>query len=169
MNKYLFRAKRKDYDEWIEGGYCYCVNESYITVATRYIPDTRDWDEADYYEENPVYEPAFIKVYSETVGQFTGMCDKNNRKIFEGDIIKVGTSQRLMYVHWNGESLAWEVTDVGIPDCEVNHLINTFDLAEIQVEAAYGEMISEVIGNIYDNPEYHTIKKDRVDYERDFI
>lgn len=153
INKYLFRGKRKDNGKWIEGGYCYCNNKSYIVIATQYIPDTRDWDTADYYEKNPVYQPTFIEVYTKTVGQYTGLTDKNYNKIFEGDIVKFGISQRIMYVHWNGETLTWELTDIGVPACEVNHLSNTFDLGEIQVESAYGEMFSEVVGNIYDNTE----------------
>ena len=43
------------------------------------------------------------------------------------------------------------MTDVGVPVCEVNHLFNTFDLGQIQVESAYGEMFSEIVGTIHDN------------------
>lgn len=88
MREVLFRGKRKDNGKWIVGGYCYCDNKSYIVISTRYIPDTRDWDEADYYEENPVYKPVFIEVITETVGQWTGMVDVKNNKIFEKDIIQ---------------------------------------------------------------------------------
>ena len=88
MNKYLFRGIRKDNGKWIEGGYCYCNNKSYIVIATQYIPDTRDWDTADYYEKNPVYKPIFIEVYTKTVGQWTEMVDKKGVNIFEGDIVQ---------------------------------------------------------------------------------
>lgn len=139
MRKILFRAKRVDNKEWIEGSYI----ESVVAASpVGYI--------------TPSYPTEPTKIYTPTLGQFTGMCDKNYNKIFEGDIIKFGIYQRLMYVHWNGETMAWEITDVGVSDCEVNHLDNTFDLAEIQVEAAYGEMFSEVVGNIHDNPELLT-------------
>ena len=142
MDKYLFRGKRKDHDEWIEGGYCYCVNKSYLTVVTQYIPDTRDWGEADYYEKNPVYEPTFIKVDPETVGQYTGLTDKNGKKIFEGDIVDCwsegvnaqGTVQRrrdglwIIYPAWQ-KHIMWGLC----PD-------------------EYSHTTVEVIGNIHDNP-----------------
>ena len=145
MREILFRGKANSEirdGEWVYGSLL-AESENTFPIIARSYDNDEDWLGIDLWD---TVEP-------QTVGQFTGMCDKNDRKIFEGDIIKVGINQRLMYVHWNGESLAWEVTDVGVPDCEVNHLINTFDLAEIQVEAAYGKMISEVIGNIHDNPE----------------
>lgn len=142
MNKYLFRAKRKDNDEWIEGGYCYCGNESYIVAATRYIPDTREWDEADYYENNPVYKPTFIKVYSETVGQYTGLTDKNDTKIFEGDIVEGAdfTIEDGGYGLISFEDGAFEVNG--------NNIIGTFH------ENYWGKEF-EVIGNIHDNPELY--------------
>ena len=142
MDKYLFRAKRKDNDEWIEGGYCYCGNESYIVVATRYMPDTRDWDEADYYENNPVYKPTFIKVYSETVGQYTGLTDKNGKKIFEGDILEF--SDRYVVVFWH--------THLGCWDSNFLKFTNRENGRDDMSPLNWGYK-SKVIGNIHDNPE----------------
>lgn len=138
MREILFRGKSIYRNEWVEGNLLIFPN----TGRTKILK----WNNADLDFDQ-------IEVDPKTVGQSTDMWDKNRKTIFEGDIIKIGISQRLMYVRWNGESLAWEVTDVGVSEWEVNHLYNTFDLAEIQVEAAYGEMFSEVIGNIHDNPE----------------
>ena len=99
-------------------------------------------------------EPEFHKfaVYAETVGQFTGLLDTNDKKIFEGDIIKF-INGRLLDVRFNRETLQWELTDVGVPDWEVNHLHNTLPLSELEVETCYGEMTSEIVGNIHDNLE----------------
>lgn len=132
MNKYLFRGKRKDNGKWIEGGYCYCNNKSYIVIATQYIPDTRDWDTADYYEKNPVYEPTFIEVYTKTIGQWSGLTDKNYKRIFEGDIV---------------ENLIGMKTSVEFS----NGIFFPFTGSEITLFHAADEC--KVIGNIYNNPE----------------
>ena len=145
MREILFRGKRPN-GQWVQGDLTlFRIDEEVISKIS--FHQTRatlnGWRTATYTNE----------VIPETVGQFTGLTDKNGTKIFEGDIVKFGINQRLMYVHWNEETLTWELTDIGVPACEVNHLSNTFDLGEIQVESAYGEMFSEVIGNIHDNPE----------------
>lgn len=132
-DRYLFRGKRKDNGEWVYGDR---ITEPYGIVI-------------QYYKDNKRIKAVVIP---ETIGQFTGLLDKNDVKIFEKDIIKF-INGRLLDVRFNGETLQWELTDVGVPDCEVNHLCNTLPLAELTVEACYGEMTSEVVGNIYDNIE----------------
>lgn len=143
MREYLFRGKRVDNGKWVEGYYVYDESGQITEEPTAYIC---------YLNTHPCgWSLIPCAIIPETIGQCTGLNDKNGKKIFEGDIIQFGINRRLVYVHWNDETLTWELTDVGVSIYEVNHLINTFDLAEIQVESAYGEVFSEIVGNIFDN------------------
>lgn len=132
MREILFRGKSLDSGEWIEGNYSIMLSGR---VAIQ-----------------PIGRIVTYEVLPTTVGQFTGLLDKNGKKIFEGDIIKF-INGRLLDVRFNRETLQWELTDVGVPDWEVNHLHNTLPLSELEVETCYGEMTSEIVGNIHDNPE----------------
>ena len=139
MREIIFRGIDIKTREWV-CGYYVCLNGRAHRIYSGYA----ETDCGNYYPDCHLVVP-------KTVGQYTGLTDKNGTKIFEGDIVKFGISQRIMYVHWNEETLTWELTDMGVSACEVNHLLNTVDLAEIQVESAYGEVFSEVIGNIHDS------------------
>ena len=102
-----------------------------------------------------------FEVIPETVCQHTNFNDENG-KIYEGDIINV-LQDRLMEVRWDFEELTWKLFDVGIPVGEINLYYNTIDLAALYLEKCYeNQMISEVVGNIYDNPELLKADKEKL-------
>ena len=127
MKEILFRGKRKDSNEWVQGYYFKRVRNyaGFKTIEHCYI-QYETWD------------GGFItyEVYPETVSQFTGLTDKNGKKIFEGDIITKGLE--LFEVMWNLEQVRWGIYS---------------DAYEVAGFTKFSEPYFEVIGNIYDNKE----------------
>ena len=127
----LFRGKRKDNGNWIEGYFVLLAINEGLKHAIYTGTD----------------EGRFIlfEVIPDTVGQFTGLCDKNGNKIFEGDIVrfydKDFTSSGIATVDF--ESGKWKIN--GHYTTKLSSIV-WLDLYRTGFEY-------EVIGNIYDNPE----------------
>lgn len=126
MNREIeFRGQRSDNGEWVTG--------DLVTVRS----------EGGKLQFFIAGNGAPLRVRSETVGQFTGLLDKNGKQIFEGDVVKrifvnehLQEVERLWEVYWG--QWCWMKK-------KGNGILFSFDSIE-----ARG---SEIIGNIHDNPE----------------
>lgn len=130
MREILFRGIRKDTHEWVYGFY------------VEYFDGKRNVPCISVVDAHVITGALCYEVIPETVGQYTGLKDKNGRQIFEGDILKEKQSnQALIFtVDWC-EDCAMFVTP-----CK------NFKSLEFDFTTSYGEQF-EIIGNIHDSAE----------------
>lgn len=145
MREILFRGKRVDNGEWVEGFYLVLPTGETVILSNK----------------------GYAKVIPETIGQYTGLCDKNGIKIFEGDIIRyadmydyncylesldnleayydvdLGNIWTVDYVVY-GIKVGYPAFDLNNHDWEINGLSNLNESCQY---------FYEVIGNIHDNSE----------------
>ena len=146
----LFRGKRVDNGEWVEGSLI--TNVFYTEKDHESIPYILNADMAEYdcfedfNEYNGIYE-----VDEETICQYTGLTDKNGKKIWEGDIIKYHFGEIYAPVKFGEYQSCFDSTStshVGFyVDWDKNHNFRKDLVYWIKMIDA------EVVGNIFDNPE----------------
>lgn len=145
MREILFRGKRNDTGEWIFGS---------IVHQTDYYGDKCDrWFilEGNYTNDYDIDYP--IEVQKETVGQFTGLLDKNGTKIFEGDVLDmsiIGPDHSL-------NAVSIEHGAVGFfplhPEEEAEEDRRWRSFWKDDEQEFWSDEYFTVIGNIHDNPE----------------
>lgn len=142
MREILFRGKRIGNSEWVYG--------YYVPVCFGRFP----CKPAIVPESDGTWEP--IEVKKETVGQYTGLTDKNGTRVFEGDILKIIHKYQSPFdddtkeytdittdvVHFDDEGLCFSYGK------------SPFLCVVDNVTAEY-----EVIGNIHDTPELLEVKE----------
>ena len=145
MREILFRGKRVDNGEWVEGYY-------YKAKYYRTDKELCDYITIPYPDEENRGSDHFI-VIPETVGQYTGLTDKNGKKIFEGDIIK----QTVLIDKWERNIISTIEYGVGYAYSEVYGVCQRFrdgsGVSMLSIGDESGMVFCEVIGNIHDNPE----------------
>ena len=147
MREILFRGKRTDNGEWIEGFYSAEEYDPYIEKI-EYIPRIQI-----------IGKCVNLGVIPETVGQYTGLTDKNGVRIFEGDILRGfeypfcsninGEFNYFAEIVWFDDSSAFGIYTFKNPKSNVRGISegNTDYLEYFNVDKW------EIIGNIHDNPE----------------
>ena len=115
MREILFRGKRIDNGEWVYGD----------------LVQSPDYDVVQIYEQDLCGDN--FSVDPSTIGQYTGLTDKNDKKIFEGDIVKHLSDNMVYLIEYD----------------------NRFGMyVSKQKGSSYSGCIRcEIIGNIHDSPE----------------
>lgn len=114
----LFKAKRFDNGEWVEG---YLMDEDYINIPFNELGGRFD-------------EP--IEIEPDTICQYTGLTDKNGKRIWENDILALGD------IKW---IVAWSVSECCYVAKDITNNVSIGLLNIVKIK-------SVVMGNIFDNP-----------------
>ena len=135
MREILFRGKRISSGEWVIGG-----------IMKTFHPNYDCKNEEDFLSQKPnCYcicannKDYFVEQAS--IGQYTGLTDKNGKKIFEGDLLDC--EDRICVVSWHEKCGTW--------DC--NFVRYKGKICSNGITPVEWKYRAEVIGNIHDNPE----------------
>ena len=136
MRDILFRGKRLDNGEWLYGSFCMDAREQFngMCGVDGFI---RLYDKAKGKMQSH-------EVDRETVGQYTGLMDKNGERIFEGDVLTVDGEDGFFALEFQEDTARFVMSG--------DSIVVDFD--------NFWSYEVEVIGNIHDNPELLEEDKD---------
>ena len=133
MRKIKFRGKRRYGSKWIEG----VLLTDNKTVYDILYPEVQSDGRLKF---------RHFEVIPETVGQFTGLTDKNGKEIYEGDIIQIHEGRddfKITAIEWNVKYALFIPTNKNL---------------RYELNSEYSVKYYEIIGNIHDNPSLLTNK-----------
>lgn len=144
MREILFKAKEIDNGEWVEGGLLQNDDDYYI------VPEF-GFSCIDEYSNISRATVQVFKVDKKTICQYTGLCDKNDKKIWENDIIKTyGFNNMLKSVSkivWRDSLFAgWHYKIIKSYKMQLEGY-------DVLATGRKDALKCEVIGNIFDNSE----------------
>ena len=132
MREILFRGKRTIAGNWCEG--------FLVKTGDHFRISTRD-------------DLISFGVYTETVGQYTGLTDKNGKRIFEGDIVKLTDEitgfETFAFVEFGNPNGQYNWGFQLVPMEKKPFAVEILLWVEMEETGAF----IEVVGNIHDNPE----------------
>lgn len=139
MREILFRAKRTDNEEWVEGYYIHHVKRTICPIGDSLkTEDEQHVIMQDGFSDwNMPRDTVVFEIDPKTICQYTGLKDKNGSKIWENDIVRIGANT---LVRWSEKYAGW---------C----LIQRDWIHEHFFGEAFEAKDCEVVGNIFDNPE----------------
>ena len=126
MRTIKFRGKSIDDKEWLYGDLVSSADKKRFAIL---VNNKESYDECE--------------VSPETVGQFTGLMDKNDAEIYEGDILKWSNGRSYVVKFWEGMFYA------SVEECNYG-ILGGFPLHAL---TDYEDRRCEIVGNIFDNPE----------------
>lgn len=124
MREHLYCGKRVDNGKWVEGYYFHDIDKRIVTTEADYIIGFL-------YKDDTIMQN--IEVVPETVGEYTGLTDKNGVKIFEGDIVEADGYREVVKFE--------------------NGCFYPMGAYIARTGYEYDPDEYEVVGNIHDNPE----------------
>lgn len=134
MREILFKAKRIDNGEWVEG---YLFDDGFengrMFVGGIVIEEYK----GTACDEWNITGIDFCEVDPYTICQYTGLTDKNGNKIWENDVVEIPTENGYFTIEWSDTEARWQM------DNEIDNFIVDFD--------NYWSYEVELIGNIFDN------------------
>lgn len=113
----LFKAKRKDNGEWVEGDLLHTRHADVVLISD--------------------FEDQLFRCDGNTLCQYTGLADKNGKKIWENDIVEVAGEDGYFKCEWDEDTARFALNGDGLM---------------VDFDNCYGYEC-EVVGNIFDNPE----------------
>lgn len=121
----LFRGKKSN-GRWVYGSLVVSenINPAIYYNVSKGVADVLDW----------------CYVSPESIGQYTGLTDKNGVKIFEGDVVIIGEKLKAKVIYYDGAfRMQSEFSPTPIDTTDMGYMMREFSV--------------RVIGNIHDNPE----------------